>query len=265
MKKLSLLLIVIGLVFVLPACSDDDDNDLLPTYTIDAVPNNPEFGTVTGAGNYSEGETVTLTAEPAEDHNFIQWMEEDEVVHEEETYTFTATEDRSLVAVFTDETGTGFFSMNVTGDVEWEFEGIAAFGEGVDEDTNQELFILMLVTGDGSVNLTFAKGGDQPGTGTMGIIDIDWEDLEDDMLLPEDEFLGLLHVTLGAEMYYFFSDGGTIEINESTEEVFAGSFNYASTGFLLTQPMEDIEIEVEGTFSAIYGDVSPPEPKSAAL
>lgn len=265
MKKLSLLLIVIGLVFFLPACSDDDDNDLLPTYTIDAVPNNPDFGTVTGAGNYSEGETVTLTAEAAEDHHFIQWMEADEVVHEEETYTFTATEDRSLVAVFTDETGAGFFSMSVTGDLEWDFEGIAAFGEGFDEDTNQELFILMLVTGDGSVNLTFAKGGDQPGAGTFDIIDIDWEDLDEDMVLPEDEFLGLLLVTLGAEMYYFFSDGGTIEVNESTTETFAGSFNYASTGFLLTQPMEDLEIEVEGTFSAIYGDVSPPEPKSAAF
>ncbi len=123
----------------------------------------------------------------------------------------------------------------------------------------------MNVTGDGSVSLNFAKGGDQPGTGTFDIIDIDWEDLEDDMLLPEDEFLGLLLVTLGAEMYYFFSDGGTIEINESTTETFAGSFNYTSTGFLFTQPMEDIEIEVEGIFSAIYEDVSPPEPKAAAF
>ncbi len=263
MKKFSLLLFVIGLVFAFPACSDDDDDDLLPTYTIDAVPNNPDFGTVTGAGNYSEGETVTLTAEPAEDHHFIQWMEADEVVHQEETYTFTATEDRSLIAVFADdETGAGFFSMNVSGDVEWEFEGIAAFGEGVDEDTNQELFILMLVTGDGSVNLTFAKGGDQPGTGTIDIIDIDWEDLDDDMILPENAFLGLLQVTLGAEMYFFFSDGGIMEINESTTETLAGSFNYASTGFLLTQPLEDIEINVEGSFSAIYGDVSPPDPKS---
>ncbi len=267
MKKLLLLLIGFGLVFTFSACSDDDDDDLLPTYTINAVPNDPDFGTVTGAGNYTEGETVTLTAEPTEDHHFMFWIEAEEVVHEEKVYSFTATEDRDLIAVFGDDDDPdgGFFSITVTGDKEWDFEGMAFFGEGVDEETEQELFILMLVTTDGTVNLTFAKGGDQPGTGTMNILDIDWEDLEDDMLLPEDEFLGLLHVTLGAEMYYFFSDGGTMEINESTTETFAGSFNYSSTGILLTQPMEDIEIDVEGSFSAIFGDVSPPDAKSEAL
>ncbi len=268
MKRLSLLLIVIGLVFALPACSDDDDNDdLLPTYTINAVPNDADFGSVTGAGNYTEGETVTLTAEPAEDHHFMFWMEDEDMVHEEEEYSFTATEDRDLVAVFgdDDDPDAGFFSITVTGDKEWDFEGMAFFGEGVDEDTGQELFIMMLLSDDGSATLTFAKGGDQPDTGTMNIVDIDWEDLEDDMELPEDALLSLLHVTMGAEMYYFFSDGGTMDITESTPETFAGSFSYSSTGVLLTQPLIDLEIDVEGSFSAIFGDVSPPEPKSAAL
>lgn len=42
-------------------------------YTITALANNPDWGTVTGGGTYAPGAEVTLTATPAEGYQFVNW------------------------------------------------------------------------------------------------------------------------------------------------------------------------------------------------
>ncbi len=77
----------------------------MDVYTIYAIPNNPDYGIVEGAGNYYHGEEVTLVAIPNTGHYFIEWTEDGEVVMvggepAGATYTFIAEEDRNLVAHF---------------------------------------------------------------------------------------------------------------------------------------------------------------------
>ena len=69
-------------------------------YTISAGVDPMNGGTVTGAGSYEEGSTVTLTATPKNGYRFVNWTENGEVVSTETTYSFTAEGDRSLTANF---------------------------------------------------------------------------------------------------------------------------------------------------------------------
>lgn len=57
-------------------------------------------GTVSGAGTFSPGASVTLTAVPAPGYRFLNWTEGEEVVSEDATYTFTAEGNRTLRANF---------------------------------------------------------------------------------------------------------------------------------------------------------------------
>ena len=58
-------------------------------------------GTVSGGGSYKTGDTVTLTASPKSGYSFSHWSEGGSVVSILSTYSFTAAFDRTLVAVFT--------------------------------------------------------------------------------------------------------------------------------------------------------------------
>ena len=65
------------------------------TISIEAV-----NGTVTGAGVYEEGATVTLTATPADGYNFKNWTVSGAEVSAENPYIFTATADVTVTANF---------------------------------------------------------------------------------------------------------------------------------------------------------------------
>ena len=77
----------------------------IDTFVITAVADPEEGGTVTGAGTYTYGQTVTLTAEALTEFQFVYWTENDEIVSEEATLTFNADSDRQLVAHFTSTVG----------------------------------------------------------------------------------------------------------------------------------------------------------------
>ena len=73
----------------------------LQTITISAGPNTSGYGTVSGnSGTYSYGDTVSLTATAASGYEFSEWTENGTTVSSNATYSFTATQDRTLVAVF---------------------------------------------------------------------------------------------------------------------------------------------------------------------
>lgn len=73
----------------------------LQTITISAGPNTSGYGTVSGnSGTYSYGDTVSLTATAASGYEFSEWTENGTTVSTSSTYSFTATQDRTLVAVF---------------------------------------------------------------------------------------------------------------------------------------------------------------------
>lgn len=73
----------------------------LQTITISAGPNTSGYGTVSGnSGTYSYGDTVSLTATAASGYEFSEWTENGTTVSSDATYTFTATQDRTLVANF---------------------------------------------------------------------------------------------------------------------------------------------------------------------
>ena len=65
---------------------------------ITAVANPVAGATITGAGTFAVGETVTLTAVPNTDYTFVNWTENGNVVSEEAVYTFTANGNRNLIA-----------------------------------------------------------------------------------------------------------------------------------------------------------------------
>lgn len=75
-------------------------NFSLLQYTITASANPPEGGTVAGAGDYSHGATVTLTASPNAGFAFLNWTEGSDIVSTEASYSFTAGSARTLQANF---------------------------------------------------------------------------------------------------------------------------------------------------------------------
>lgn len=70
--------------------------EALPAYTINATANDGAMGTVTGAGTYYKGETVTLKATANTGHAFVDWSNG----ATEPTLTFTATKDSTVQANF---------------------------------------------------------------------------------------------------------------------------------------------------------------------
>lgn len=69
-------------------------------YTITATANPNNGGTITGQGEYLEGETCSLTATANSGYTFVNWMENGTLVSINANYTFTVTGNRNLVANF---------------------------------------------------------------------------------------------------------------------------------------------------------------------
>ena len=79
------------------------------TYEILAAPNNTATnlrGTVSGDGVYLKNASVTLTATSVNDdfYHFVGWSNGTEIVEDEATYSFTATANVSLTAIFEGQT-----------------------------------------------------------------------------------------------------------------------------------------------------------------
>ena len=90
-----------------------------PSFIINATANPTEGGEISGSGTYIEGAECTLTATASEGYTFINWTENGNVVFTNATYSFTVTENRSLVANFIASAPTGAingkFTINYNG------------------------------------------------------------------------------------------------------------------------------------------------------
>ena len=75
-------------------------NFTLNSYTVTATANPSQGGSVTGAGTFDHGTSVTLTAVANEGYNFVNWIENGEEVATQASYTFVITNNRNLVANF---------------------------------------------------------------------------------------------------------------------------------------------------------------------
>ncbi len=73
------------------------------TYTITASASPAAGGTISGAGTYEEGETVTLRATANSGYDFVNWSEDGSAISSSASYSFTAAADRTLVANFEEE------------------------------------------------------------------------------------------------------------------------------------------------------------------
>ena len=56
-------------------------------------------GTVSGGGTYQSGASVTVTATPSNNYQFVEWRESGNQVSTSASYTFSATTNRTLMAV----------------------------------------------------------------------------------------------------------------------------------------------------------------------
>ena len=75
----------------------------LPSYTVTAIANPTEGGSIIGAGRYNEGANATLEATANEGYIFVNWTEDGVEVSTEPIYSFSVTGDRDLVANFAEQ------------------------------------------------------------------------------------------------------------------------------------------------------------------
>ncbi len=84
---------------------EDQNTDLgtidlikIPVYKITATTNPSGAGTISGAGEYKQGEQVSLTTNANAGYRFVNWTDGGIVVSANPNYSFIATQNRSLVA-----------------------------------------------------------------------------------------------------------------------------------------------------------------------
>lgn len=83
--------------------------------TINVGPNNPSYGTVAGAGIYTIGDSVTVSATASTGYTFSKWVDDNNtILSTNNPYTFVAAANLNLTAIFLDEIGTNYtITVNV--------------------------------------------------------------------------------------------------------------------------------------------------------
>ncbi len=87
--------------------------DLPLMYTVTATANPVEGGTVTGGGNFFEGETCTLVATANNGYTFTSWTKNGTSVSTEAEYSFVVTSDATYVANFTEISSDYYWDVDI--------------------------------------------------------------------------------------------------------------------------------------------------------
>ena len=83
-----------------------EDIDEKYCVNVNAVSADETMGTVTGSGRYITGTKAVVTAKPSNGYLFVDWRDEKgSVLSEDAEYTFTASEDRKIIAHFEEKPG----------------------------------------------------------------------------------------------------------------------------------------------------------------
>ncbi|MFM9028078.1 MAG: InlB B-repeat-containing protein [Bacteroidota bacterium] len=85
---------------ILSSCVKHHLDDGIATISVNVHP--AGSGIVSGAGDYNEGDSVTLNAIPARRMVFVYWEEDGRMISSSNPYRFLAGPDRQLTAVFED-------------------------------------------------------------------------------------------------------------------------------------------------------------------
>ena len=124
------------------SCTDFVKNDIYVAkagFKVTASVNPAEGGTVEGAGTYSSGATVNLTATAANGYRFVNWTQSGEEVNTSAVYTFTASGNRELTANFEIVPHTHSFTYSASGDT---ITAVCANADGNCPDPEGTLTIL---------------------------------------------------------------------------------------------------------------------------
>lgn len=152
--------------------------------------------------------------------------------------------------------GDGTFEAQVSGLVTGSFEGAAVFGTDFDPETGIALWVMNLVTAEGSPQgVHFVRRGERP------VDDASLGEIDEAGRLPDTRVGGIFLVAEGVLIRAgFFSTRGDLRIVQSTEEVMEGTFDFSGRGYLINPDgsVEEGDVQVSGSFDALPGDVFVP-------
>ncbi len=113
------------------------------SYNINVEKSIEEAGTITGAGNYEEGSSVTLTATANPGYKFIEWQENNTKVGDNNNYSFTITKNTTIKAVFAEKNTT---ALSITVNPQWTYgdssEGKITFSGNTESGTETIVYYI---------------------------------------------------------------------------------------------------------------------------
>lgn len=163
----------------------------------------------------------------------------------------------------TEEPTNPFFQAAVSGEINGGLEGQQAlFGEFDDAEFDQNVFLFEFVSDirDAGMGITFVgvfEDDMEPGTYEV-IRFVRGDDGETDQAellsqLEPGQFIAEYVMTEQDASRYedqFYSEQGTIELEEKDGSMMAGEFDFTANGFLSSAPDDTVQISVEGVFDA---------------
>jgi len=231
----------------------------VPTYAISVSANDDAMGTVTGAGDYTEGSPVTLTATPKTGYRFVNWTVGSEVKSTEATYSFTASEALTIVANFeaipkyditvkavVPETWT-----NTTIGIHYWGDGISGTSTPVatEKEGNWNKYTIKDVLEGQSVNVIFLNGtswGSDKSKQTANITGI-----------TEDKCFQISAKTLDGEGKCTFTEVDCAADIKPEGDVYTvvGSSDELGLAWDPTKTANDMEKQSDGSYKKVYSNV----------
>jgi hypothetical protein len=142
--------------------------------------------------------------------------------------------------------GTPGFTANVTGDVQVDLGGQAAYGLVQDPEAGMAFAVEMVEddeTGGGVIQIYRVGGTPQPGTYNL-------IDAVNDEPGQGDWFAVAYDTDETGVIAVFVATGGTVKITSVSNGVAKGTFDFTAVGGLFEDPETELNIHVKGKFTA---------------